>query len=243
MSPDIIGVIIVGILLFIFYVPPTWIIFRNTRFITPLRIIFSISIVPLFFVLMIKNYWVVSDHFPKLVDQFNSVPDAAKSGRPATILAFLLTCPLPVLGCYFWYKLISLINSKVSNNRDQKELNKVELAENASQAIWLGIFALSLIMSLLLCSYSIEFLIKKGIQISPIQAFAVYLILPVLVVLAYVIKRFVINKEGVGKTTIFDKRINNQSVDIEVQTENDNLTTNTDASVPNEKVQKGESWF
>lgn len=247
MSPDIIGVTIVGILLFIFYVPPTWIIFRNTRFITPLRIIFSISIVPLFFILMVKNYWFVSDHIPDLVDQFNAVPDSMKSGRSATILAALLTCPLPVLGGYCWFKLLSFVNSKVSTNKDQKALDKVELAENASQAIWLGILSLSLIMSFILGSNLIEYLVKRGSQISPSQAVAAYLILPTLVIIVYVIKRIRINKERSSKATVFDKRGSDHSVGREVSTEKQNILNsppaNTDASVSTDKVQKGESWF
>ncbi len=247
MLPDIIGFAIFGILLFIFYVPPTWIIFRNTKFIIPLRIIFSISIVPLFFVLMIKNYWFVADHFPGLVDQFNSVPEAKKSGRPASILAFLLTCPLPVLGCYCWFKLLSFLNSKASNNKNQKALDKVELAENASQAIWLGILSVSLIVSIILGSYMIEFLSKRGSQISPSQAIAFYLILPALVVIAYTVKRFCFKKGQFNKATAFDKRL---SAQLEVREDSmnkqnavNNPVSNTDESIPTEKDQKRESWF
>jgi hypothetical protein len=177
---------IAGVLLFIFYVPPTWIAYRNTQFCMSLRVIFSITIVPLFFILMIKNYWIVADHFPGLVDLFNSVPDSRKSGKPASILAFFITCPLAVLGCYCWFKLLKFIDSKLGNK--PKGQCNLDIAKNESQAIWLGIFSLSLILSMILGSALINLLIGRGIQITPINSVPIYFVLPALVVGAFIRK-------------------------------------------------------
>jgi len=51
MFSDVIGWFIIGILLFIFYIPPSLIVYRNTAFKLPLRVVFSATIVPLFFFL------------------------------------------------------------------------------------------------------------------------------------------------------------------------------------------------
>lgn len=105
---------IIGLLLFLFFVPTTWIAYRNAKFWMPLRILFSFTVVPLFMALMTINYFFVADHFPWLVNLFDSIP--GKSGKPASMLAFLITCPLAVLGCYVWYKSLEFVNSKISRN-------------------------------------------------------------------------------------------------------------------------------
>ncbi len=105
---------IIGGLLLLFFVPPSWIAYRNTKFRLPLRILFSLTVVPLFFVLMAINYFFVADHFPALVDTWQSVTAGGnKSGKSASILAFFLTCPLSVAGCYCWYKFLNFINQKI----------------------------------------------------------------------------------------------------------------------------------
>lgn len=121
---EIIFAIIIGSLLLLFFVPPTWIAFRNTKFRMPLRVLFSFTIVPLFMVLMTMNYFYVADHFSSLVDLFNSIPEGSKSGKSASMLAFLLTCPLAVLGCYLWYKLLELLNRKIETGMDSTQSNK-----------------------------------------------------------------------------------------------------------------------
>jgi len=110
---EIIFAIIIGSLLLLFFVPPTWIAFKNTKFRMSLRVLFSFTVVPLFMVLMTMNYFYVADHFSSLVDLFNAIPDGRKSGKSASMLAFLLTCPAAVLGCYLWYKLLEIINRKI----------------------------------------------------------------------------------------------------------------------------------
>jgi hypothetical protein len=120
---EIIFAIIIGSLLLLFFVPPTWIAFRNTKFRMPIRVLFSFTVVPLFMVLMAINYFYVADHFPSLVDLFNSLPDGRKSGKSASMLAFLLTCPIAVLGCYLWYKLLEFINRKIEMKADTTQSN------------------------------------------------------------------------------------------------------------------------
>jgi hypothetical protein len=121
---EIIFAIIIGSLLLLFFVPPTWIAFKNTKFRTSLRFLFSFTVVPLFMVLMTINYFYIADHFPSLVDLFNSIPEGRKSGKSASMLAFLLTCPVAVLGCYLWYKLLEIINRKIVAKQDTIRSNE-----------------------------------------------------------------------------------------------------------------------
>jgi hypothetical protein len=121
---EIVFAIIIGSLLLLFFLPPTWIAFRNTKFRMLLRILFSFTVVPLFMVLMTMNYFYVADHFPSLVDLFNSIPEGRKSDKSAAVLAFLLTCPIAVLGCYLWYKLLEFINRKIEGKPETAQSNQ-----------------------------------------------------------------------------------------------------------------------
>ena len=88
-----------------------------------LRVLFSFTVAPLFMALMTMNYFYVADHFPSLVDFFNSIPEGKKSGKSAAMLAFLLTCPIAVLGCYLWYKLLESINRKIEGRPETAQSN------------------------------------------------------------------------------------------------------------------------
>jgi len=115
--------ILMGIFFLLFYVAPSWIAFRNTKFRMSLRVLFSFTAAPLFLVLMTINYFYIADHFPSLVDLFNSIHNGRKSGKPESVLAFFITCPLAVLGCYIWYKFLEFINKKIKAEPDKIRSN------------------------------------------------------------------------------------------------------------------------
>lgn len=104
---------IIGAILF---VPPTVIAFRNTRFCMPLRILFAVTVVPIFAALMAANYFFIADYFPGLVEQFQSVPEEAETTTYEVILAFVLTCPLAVAGCALWYFVLKYIDRYCAGN-------------------------------------------------------------------------------------------------------------------------------
>ena len=99
--------VIVGTVIF---VPPAVIAFRNTRFCPVLRILFSVTVAPLFAALMAANYFVFADHFPGLVEHFQSIPEGAEPTTSEVIFAFMLTCPLAVAGCVLWYYLLKYVD-------------------------------------------------------------------------------------------------------------------------------------
>ena len=193
MFSDVIGWFIIGILLFIFYIPPSLIVYRNTAFKLPLRVVFSATIVPLFFLLMLKNYFFVADHMPKVAQAYDSLSSSTKPGKPATMLAFLLTCPFPVFGCYCWYKLLTFCNYKFGGHAN--ELTDTAIKSNAYLAMWLGVLVLSLVLSIFTGCYAIEYLYNHGIKVSLPITIAIFLILPSLVILAYRCKGMIIRKK------------------------------------------------
>jgi len=94
----------------IIYAPPTVIAYRNTKFWLPLRILFSLSAVPLFIALMAINYWIVAKYAPGLIDFWQSIPEKRQATKPASIIAVLITCPVSVAGCYVWHQFLRFIN-------------------------------------------------------------------------------------------------------------------------------------
>ncbi len=99
--------VIVGTVIF---VPPAVIAFRNTRFCPVLRILFSVTVVPLFAALMAANYFFVADYLPALIDRFHSLTEGNESTTSEVIFAFALTCPLAVAGCFLWYYLFKYVD-------------------------------------------------------------------------------------------------------------------------------------
>lgn len=99
--------VIVGTVIF---VPPTVIAFRNTRFCMPLRILFSVTVVPLFAMLMAANYLFIADYFPALIERFHSLPEGNEPTTYEMIFAFVLTCPLAVAGCVLWYYVLKYMD-------------------------------------------------------------------------------------------------------------------------------------
>jgi hypothetical protein len=146
----LVAVMVVSPFLFIFYVPITWIAYRNAPFRTPLRITFSLAVVPLFIFLMYHNYSFVSDYFPRVVGSFEAVSAARPSGKGTSMLAALITCPLAAFGCFLWYKIHYFLDRKILGGKEPKPLNKSEQQIRFFNTVWMAIFVVSLLLSFML---------------------------------------------------------------------------------------------
>ncbi len=199
MSGEIVGYFVGGTLLFIFFVPTTWIVYRNLNFRIPLRLTFSLTVVPLFIFLMAKNYFWISDHFPKLVELYGSV--AQKSNKEGSIIAFILTCPLSFFGCYVWYKAHDIIDKKLFSVSQQpipiKQSVEVEKEINIFQLKWMGYLTIVILVNLPIGLSILNVLEKSQYPISPVGIIAIVSALPFLVIVLYFMKRSSINKVNV----------------------------------------------
>ena len=199
MPGEIVGFFVVGTLLFIFFVPTSWIAYRNLNFRIPLRLTFSLTVVPLFIFLMAKNYFWISDHFPKLVELYGSV--AQKSNKGGSIIAFILTCPLSLFGCYVWYKVHDIIDNKLFSVSQQpipiKQNDEAEKERNIFQLKWMGYLTLAILVNLPIGLTILNVLEKAKYPISPVGIIAIVSVLPFLVIVLYFRKRSSINKANV----------------------------------------------
>lgn len=199
MSGAIIEFFIFGTLLFIFFVPTSWIVYRNLNFRIPLRLTYSLTVVPLFIFLMAKNYFWIADHFPKLVELYGSVAQQTKKG--GSIMAFLLTCPLSFFGCYVWYKVHDIIDKKLFSVSQQsiliKQDNEVEKEKNIFQLKWMGYLTLAILVNLPIGLSILNVLEKYQYPISTVGIIAIVSVLPLLVIVLYFRKRSSVNKVNV----------------------------------------------
>lgn len=101
----------------IIYAPPSVIAYRNTKLGLPLRILFSISAVPLFIALMAVNYWMVAKYVPVLIDFWQSIPEKRQTTKPASIIAVLIICPVSVAGCYVWFQILKFIDGHLIKSK------------------------------------------------------------------------------------------------------------------------------
>ena len=186
-------------LLFIFFIPTSWIVYRNLDFRIPLKFTYSLTVVPLFIFLMAKNYFWIADHFPKLVELYGSV--AQKSNKGGSIIAFLLTCPLSLFGCYVWYKIHDIINKKLFSATQQKiptnQNDEVERERSVFQLKWMGYLTLAILVNLPIGLSILNVLDKAKYPISPVGIIAIVSALPLLVIVFYFRKRSSINKSNV----------------------------------------------
>ena len=98
--------IIYAFLLLIAYVP----IFIMSRYL-PLRagfkLFFGLTTPILFISLMLINIWLADKLFPHLLDLIKEVSGwSTRSHRLASEVAFLISCPIALIGTYFYYHLI-----------------------------------------------------------------------------------------------------------------------------------------
>lgn len=193
MQGAIVGTFVIGVLLFIFFVPTSWIIYRNTNFRMPLKLTFSLSVVPLFIFLMTKNYFFIADHFPRIIDLYSSIPDAQKSRQGGLIITFILTCPLSFFGCYIWYKILYLLDKRIYGKHlpetikqnNEETTNKIKFFETK----WMGYFIVSLLITLFVGFEFLNFLERNGRPISTLGLVVVLATLPVLSIVIFIKKR------------------------------------------------------
>ena len=105
-----------------FYIPPSIIIYKNIKFEEPIASLFSFSVAPLFIYLMFQNIIFSLDHFPNLV---NIIVENGQGGssKGNAMVAFIVSCPLPVGITFLYYKSAHLLNKKLV------ERERLKLAE------------------------------------------------------------------------------------------------------------------
>ena len=67
------------------------------------KVLFYLTVFPLFVALLVVNVFWVERYAPFLVELFK----AADGGDGEALIAFLISCPLPVAFSFAWYKFIS----------------------------------------------------------------------------------------------------------------------------------------
>lgn len=100
------GVLLVmGVFLIVLYIPVTWIFWRNVSLSGFWKALFCLTIVPLFFVGMVFNFFLTDLYAPWLIDVFRATQ--ARSVRLEALIAFVISCPVAIGLSLVWYKLIS----------------------------------------------------------------------------------------------------------------------------------------
>jgi hypothetical protein len=102
--------IVIGLLCLLFYIPPSVIIFRNIRFVQPLKAIYSFSAVPVFIIFMFLNIYFTMKWFPQL---FDNILASDSPSRSTAMQAALVSCPLAALVSFLYYRFFSIINQTI----------------------------------------------------------------------------------------------------------------------------------
>ncbi len=87
------------------YIPVTWIFWRNVSLSGFWKALFCLTIFPLFFVLMVFNFFLTDLYAPWLFDLFRATQ--GRFFRLEALIAFVISCPVAVGLSLVWYKLIS----------------------------------------------------------------------------------------------------------------------------------------
>lgn len=97
---------LIAALIFII-VAPSYIVFRNIPLKGFPKYLYSFSVVPLFIILMVVNFRLLSKGFPSFTDW--SLGIATKAQKPPMPIAIILTMPVPIAGLYVFYKILHFI--------------------------------------------------------------------------------------------------------------------------------------
>ena len=101
--------IMLGALFLPIYLTVAFIAWRNIKFSTPFKLLFSISAVPLFIVAMVLNIWLVSSYTPGLLRALEWSKNLDYRLFEA-FFTFLVAVPIPVVIIWCWYRLIQSLD-------------------------------------------------------------------------------------------------------------------------------------
>lgn len=121
MSSDAQGLAVIISFLIMLYTPITIIAFRNTRNMQrPCRFAFSLSVFPVFTVLLVFSIITAHHALPNLVRLHHDVSESTGSGSPASaIMGGALVLPLSLGGTFLWHRLFLRMGRQ--NNKDPLE--------------------------------------------------------------------------------------------------------------------------
>lgn len=114
MSSEARGFSLIIFFLFLFYTPITIIAFRNTKnMCRGCRLTFSLSVFPVFAVLLVFSIIAAHHAFPNLVRLHHEVGERTGSGSPASaIIGGALVLPVCLGGTFLWHRLFLRMGSK-----------------------------------------------------------------------------------------------------------------------------------
>lgn len=99
-------------------------LWKSVRFISGL--FFAVTCFVGFIAFMVLNLYVSESLFPGIVN----TAEHAKGGKGWTMFLFLISCPIPVIVCFGWYKLFKWIDRKLEiASGESREIVGVEEAQ------------------------------------------------------------------------------------------------------------------
>ncbi len=160
-----------------------------------------------FIALMILNLYLCEKIFPGIV----SAAGNAGRGNGGDLFKFLISCPVPIVVCFGWYKVFNWIDGKLKKaSLGNTELERFdtpleigipstestkEVKLGANLAALAGLTGFALILSIMVVVYTFDYLDKTG-RTRPDSEFIAFMIgIPVVIALTYAVKRhFTIKK-------------------------------------------------
>ncbi len=98
---------IIAFLVVLVYIPGTWVMFRCIKLRGWVKVLFCLTIVPVFTIFMLFNMWVSNKLLPGIFRFVDSLVDMGMSEgglRGAVFWAFLFSTPIAIGLSYAWYR-------------------------------------------------------------------------------------------------------------------------------------------
>ncbi len=87
------------------YIPIVLIFWRNLPLSKPWKALFSLSVLPVFFIAMVVNVWLTDAYAPSLLDALHEAEETGNWDSEVAI-GFVVTTPIALAMTFLWYLLI-----------------------------------------------------------------------------------------------------------------------------------------
>lgn len=153
-----------------------------------------------FLYLMFVNLTLSERLLPGIVN----LQQSAGHGKPATILAFIVACPIPMAAGFAWYRLFDWIDTQLNKiSAGDKVIIEVskdidDKAHNigGKLALYAGLYGFSIMIGMIITNEVYSFLDKNCKPRSQEEFFTVLLAIPILATVIYIHKRFSLMKRS-----------------------------------------------
>jgi hypothetical protein len=98
---------------------PTFIALENVEFQPMPKYLFSLTVVPLFIVVLYINLVIIQQIAPSLIPDIMNLPDTP-ARRPKSLLELIISMPVPSLICWVWYQFIKSLNYRLCGQEKEK---------------------------------------------------------------------------------------------------------------------------